>query len=106
MTAMVMASSIGGVGGLSIPTTQLATPTAATPQQSGSDFASMLGKLAGETADTLRQGEAAALSSITGSLPLQTLVDRVMVAERTLQTAIAVRDKVVSAYLEVSRMQI
>ncbi len=106
MTAMVMVSSIAAAGTLSIPAAQLTTSAPATPQQSGGDFASMLGKLAGETADTLRQGEAAALSGITGSLPLQTLVDRVMVAERTLQTAIAVRDKVVSAYLEVSRMQI
>jgi flagellar hook-basal body complex protein FliE len=39
-------------------------------------------------------------------LPLQTVVERVMAAERTLQAALAVRDKAVSSYLEVSRMQI
>ncbi len=76
------------------------------PPQAGDDFTSMLSRLAGETAETLRHGESAALSGMTGNLPLQTMVERVMAAERTLQSAIAVRDKVVSAYLEVSRMQI
>lgn len=101
-----MLSSLGGAAELAMRTAQPVGPASAASTQSGSDFASMLGKLAGETADTLRQGEAAALSGITGSLPLQTVVDRVMAAERTLQTAIAVRDKVVSAYLEISRMQV
>lgn len=103
---MVTLSSIGGTADLAMRTIQPAAQTSPVPQQSGSDFASMLGRLAADSASTLRQGEAAALSGITGSLPLQTVVDRVMTAERTLQTAIAVRDKVVSAYLEVSRMQI
>ena len=70
------------------------------------DFASMLGRLASETGGALRQGEAAAIAGIEGQVPLQTVVERVMAAERALQAALAVRDKAVSAYLEVSRMQI
>lgn len=69
-------------------------------------FADVLRNLAGEAAGAVRQGEAAALAGIQGSLPLQTVVERVMAAERTLQTALAVRDKAVSSYLEISRMQI
>lgn len=72
----------------------------------GDAFAETLRQFAGEAAATLRQGEAAALGGISGSLPLQTVVDRVMAAERTLQTTLAVRDKAVTAYLEISRMQI
>ena len=34
------------------------------------------------------------------------VVDALMSAEQSLQTAIAIRDKLVTAYLEVSRMQI
>ena len=34
------------------------------------------------------------------------VVDAVMTAEQALQTAVAIRDKVVSAYLEISRMAI
>jgi flagellar hook-basal body complex protein FliE len=69
-------------------------------------FADVLKRLAGETAAAVREGEAAALSGIAGTLPLQTVVERVMAAERTLQTALAVRDKAVTSYLEISRMQI
>ncbi|MCA3554235.1 flagellar hook-basal body complex protein FliE [Aestuariivirga sp.] len=78
----------------------------ATAQPAGSDFASLLGRLASDTAAGVQQGEAAALAGIQGSLPLQTVVERVMAAERTLQAALAVRDKAVSAYQEISRMQI
>jgi flagellar hook-basal body complex protein FliE len=69
-------------------------------------FAGLLRDMAGEALTTIREGEAAALSGISGGLPLQTVVERVMAAERTLQAALAVRDKAVSSYLEVSRMQI
>ena len=78
------------------------TPTAA----DGPDFASLLGRLASDTASAVRQGEVAALAGVQGSLPLQTVVEKVMAAERTLQAALAVRDKAVGAYQEVSRMQI
>jgi flagellar hook-basal body complex protein FliE len=37
---------------------------------------------------------------------VQQVVEAVMAAEQTLQSSIAIRDKVVAAYLEVSRMQI
>ena len=76
------------------------------PADGAGDFASMLQAFAGNAATSIRQGEAAALSGIQGSLPLQTVVERVMAAERTLQAALAVRDKAVSSYLEISRMQI
>jgi flagellar hook-basal body complex protein FliE len=57
-------------------------------------------------ADILKEGEAAAIKGVTGELPLQQAVEKVLEAERSLQAAIAVRDKIVSAYLEISRMQI
>ena len=37
---------------------------------------------------------------------MQQVVEAVMSAEQTLQAAIAIRDKVVTAYLEISRMAI
>ena len=45
-------------------------------------------------------------SPIQGKVSVQKVVEAVMSAERTLQTAVAVRDKVVAAYQEVSRMAI
>lgn len=82
------------------------TGGSSSPADSGTDFASYLAKAAGSVAATVQQGEAAAIAGIQGSLPLQTVVERVMAAERTLQAAIAVRDKTVAAYQEISRMQI
>lgn len=69
-------------------------------------FSSMLSTLAGSAVDTLKQGEAAALQGMQGTLPVQQVVDKVLTAERTLQTGLAIRDKLVGAFLEISRMQI
>ena len=41
-----------------------------------------------------------------GDVSVREVVNSVMDAERSLNTAIAIRDKIVQAYLEVSRMQI
>jgi flagellar hook-basal body complex protein FliE len=81
--------------------------TAASAQpQAGADFGSFLTQLAGNTVDALKAGEAAALGGVTGQVSTQKVVEAVMTAEQTLQTAIAIRDKVVTAFLEISRMQI
>ena len=82
--------------------------SASHPRQAaaGGDFASVLKTYMGSAADTIRQGEAAAISGVQGTLPVQSVVEQVMAAERTLQAAIAVRDKLVSSYLEISRMQV
>jgi flagellar hook-basal body complex protein FliE len=70
------------------------------------DFTSVLSDLAGQAMQTLKTGEAASIAGVRGKLSVQETVEAVMESERTLQTAIAVRDKVVSAYLELSRMAI
>jgi len=70
------------------------------------DFGQVLADVAASTVNTLRAGEAAAISGISGNAPVQSVVQAVMSAEQALQTAIAVRDKLVSAYQEVSRMAI
>ena len=41
-----------------------------------------------------------------GKAAVQEVVEAVMSAEQTLQSAIAIRDKVVAAYQEISRMAI
>jgi flagellar hook-basal body complex protein FliE len=73
---------------------------------SGADFAQVLGNVANETMTNLKGGEAAAISGLRGQMPIQDVVDAVMSAERSLQTALALRDKTVSAFQEISRMQI
>ena len=70
------------------------------------DFGSFLAQMASDTAKTLKAGEATALAGINGQASTQQVVQAVMTTEQTLQTAIAIRDKVVTAFLEISRMQI
>jgi flagellar hook-basal body complex protein FliE len=56
--------------------------------------------------DVLKNAETAAVSGMQGQMPMQDVVMKVMEAERVFATAMAVRDKAVSAYQELSRMQI
>ncbi len=72
----------------------------------GQSFADILSGFATNAASTLRQGEAAAIAGVQGTIPVQQVVEQMMAAERTLQTVIGVRDKAVTALLEISRMQI
>lgn len=79
------------------------TPAPTTRQ---ADFASVLAKVAGEAVDTMKGAEAVSLDGVQGRASTQAVVEAVMSAERTLQTAVALRDKAVNAYLELSRMAI
>lgn len=72
----------------------------------GPTFGAVLGNMATETIDTLKKGEGAAFAGIQGKASTREVVDAMLQAQQSLQTAIAVRDKVVSAYLEISKMQI
>ncbi|KQO69554.1 flagellar hook-basal body protein FliE [Methylobacterium sp. Leaf469] len=72
----------------------------------GADFGDVMAQLAAGVRTSLRTGEATAISGIQGKASTQQVVEAVMSAEQSLQTAIAVRDKVVAAYLELSRMAI
>ena len=72
----------------------------------GSDFASLLGDAISGVAEKLRAAETVSISGIKGTASTQQVVETVMAAEQSLQAAIAVRDKVVNAYMEITRMAI
>ena len=76
------------------------------PEAASADFGAMLGQLAGNASSLLKTAEATSIAGMRGQASVQQVVDAVMSAEQTLQGAIAIRDKVVSAYLELSRMSI
>ena len=71
-----------------------------------SDFGAMLASCSASAAGALKTAEATSIAGIQGQASVQQVVEAVMSAEQTLQGAIAIRDKVVAAYLELSRMQI
>lgn len=81
-------------------------PTASAAQTQSSDFADLLGSMFASTATAVKNAEATSIAGIKGKATVQQVVEAVMNAEQSLQGAIAVRDKVVTAYLEISRMQI
>ncbi|MFC6775728.1 flagellar hook-basal body complex protein FliE [Methylobacterium gregans] len=70
------------------------------------DFADIMAQLATSVRNDVRAGEAASIAGIQGKATTQQVVEAVMSAEQSLQTAVAIRDKVVAAYLELSRMAI
>ncbi|MGU3476741.1 flagellar hook-basal body complex protein FliE [Methylobacterium sp. D48H] len=87
--------------GLTMPGIRQTSPAAA-----ASNFGDLLTQIAGQMRDTVKTGEAAAISGIQGKASTQAVVEAVMSAEQSLQTAVAIRDKVVAAYLEIVRMAI
>jgi flagellar hook-basal body complex protein FliE len=72
----------------------------------GASFGDVLSQLTSATGEKLKTAEAMSISSMTGDVPTREVVSSIMEAEQSLQTAIAIRDKIVQAYLEISRMQI
>ncbi len=69
-------------------------------------FAQVMGDMAADVTNSLKVSETKSFEAIQGKAMTRDVVDAVMNAEQALQTAIAIRDKVVTAYLEVARMQI
>jgi len=96
-------SGIAPVGG-GLTTARVGGPAPAAPV--GTDFSSVLADLTSSAVNTLKAGESTAISGIQGQVPVQQVVESVMSAEQALQTAIAVRDKLVAAYQQISQMQI
>ena len=69
-------------------------------------FQDALKQVAADSVQTLSNAEAISIQGLSGKAQTREVVDAVMQAEQTLQTAIAIRDKIVTAYLELSRMSI
>jgi flagellar hook-basal body complex protein FliE len=71
-----------------------------------SDFSKVMADVASNAVGAMKSGEAAAIGGISGNTSVQNVVQSMMGAEEALQTALAVRDKLLSAYQEISRMTI
>jgi flagellar hook-basal body complex protein FliE len=69
-------------------------------------FADALAAASSEMSQTLLAGENAAQLAVTGQGDVQSMVEALTATEMALQTAVAVRDRVVEAYQEVLRMPI
>ncbi|MDI9350219.1 MAG: flagellar hook-basal body complex protein FliE [Candidatus Symbiobacter sp.] len=70
------------------------------------DFGSMLEQVGKNALDIGEKAESLSAKAITGQAEMTDVVTAVSSAELTLQTVVAVRDKVVTAYQEIMRMPI
>jgi len=70
----------------------------------GSDFASMVQEGIKSVVDTGKKSEEVSKAAISGKADVRDVVAAVNNAELTLQTVVAVRDKVVAAYNEILHM--
>jgi flagellar hook-basal body complex protein FliE len=78
----------------------------ANPTDVATSFTEALTNAVSKTASTLTHAEQMSLQALQGKGDTRQVVDAVMNAQQTLQTAVAIRDKIVSAYLDISRMSI
>jgi len=95
-------SALGLIG----PSSAVGAPAATAAPAEGVSFEQALGQVIGSAVDTLKTGEAIAIQGVQGAVPPMKVVESVMEAQRSLQSVLAIRDKIVSAYQEVARMAI
>ena len=76
------------------------------PKDPAEDFASLVRDATGSAIDTMRQSETMSAKALAGKADLNEVVSAVSNAEVTLQTVLAVRDKVIAAYQDILRMPI
>lgn len=103
--SMFNPASITGVGGSS-GSPSVTAGAAASGAIGQPDFGAMLSDMANNAANSLKNAEAASIQGITGEASAHDVASAVMEAEQALRMTISVRDKMVQAYLEISRMQI
>ncbi len=76
------------------------------PVAGGKDFLALVKDAAQEAIQTGQKAEAMSVAGVAGKADLMDVVRAVGNAEVTLQTVVAVRDKMVNAYQELLRMPI
>jgi flagellar hook-basal body complex protein FliE len=72
----------------------------------GGSFSDFLSGAVKDSINTIRQGEMSATAHVQGKANIVDVVNQVNAAELTLNTVVAVRDKVVAAYQSIMNMPI
>lgn len=76
------------------------------PTGAGPNFADMVKDMVGSAIETSKAAEGQAVKGATQNAEIVDVVTAITAAELTLQTVVAVRDKVIAAYQEVMKMPI
>lgn len=72
----------------------------------GNSFGDIMKTMAQKTIGTMRAGEEASARAVAGEASLPEVVQAITASEVTLQTVMAVRDRMVGAYQEILRMPV
>lgn len=91
ISAYAKASKIGSIGGA---------------EDAGSSFGDVLGGVLKDALKTGKEAEMKAASLVQGKGDLVDVVSAVNAAEMSLETVVAIRDKVIAAYQDILRMPI
>jgi flagellar hook-basal body complex protein FliE len=94
------AAKVGGTGA-----TESALQTASGQGANGS-FSDALASAVKDAMGTMHTGEVAAAQGATGKGDVVQVVNAVTAAELTLETVVAIRDRVISAYQDIMKMPI
>ena len=94
------------INSINEPTKSASTRTDQVARSTGQEFAQMMSSVMSDTVTALQAAETTSTKALSGEASIQQVVESIMHAERQLQTVLAVRDKVVAAYLEISRTNI
>ena len=103
MNPMMAARLYSTVQGAGAPT--VAKPETAAPAQ-GAGFAELLQSVVTQTAEQTRGAETQMAMNVNGQGNLIDVVTAISSAEASLETVLAVRDQVISAYKEILAMPI
>ena len=98
-------SRIAPTGTQAVGSLQNAQP-ATVKETSGPSFGQVFEQVSREAVESLRGAETASVAALQGQASTLEVVEAIKSAEQALQTATAMRDKIVQAYQEVSRMAI
>ena len=107
----MMVDPISSLSSAIAASTREANETSAAPlipeaNPAGINFADFVNSVGANFADSLKAAEKTSMDGMLGKASTREVVESVMSADQTLQTALAFRDKIVSAYLEIVKMPI
>ncbi len=104
MTALAAAKAYANVAAQAINT----TPKAAGPEAEGGgpDFGQMVSKAVNDVVTTSKHAEGQMMAQAQGKADLVDVVTSISSAQASLETVMAVRDQVISAYKEIMAMPI
>jgi len=100
------AGKSGGLGGLGDLGGGLGGTSSSVGTTPSGGFGQMVEQMVTDAAGSMKQAEAASAKQVAGKGDLIDVVTAIGAAENALDTVVAVRDRVVSAYSDIMRLQI